>query len=207
HRRNSRHGSSRLLRRNPRASPRQRKPSRRKPRRRATCRESSRGEMKQAVATSPEGSSRAPRVSFCTLGCRLNQYDTSALRARLLSWGMEEGQREPDVIVVNTCTVTGRADQEARQLLRRLHRESPGARIVVTGCYAQRAAEEVRSLPGVSAVLGTADREDPEALMRAVGWGPGEEARHGGDATFFRASPARAARDFTSPAALHVGRA
>jgi threonylcarbamoyladenosine tRNA methylthiotransferase MtaB len=151
--------------------------------------------MTEAVVTYPEGSSKAPRVSFFTLGCRLNQHDTAALRARLLEEGMREAPR-PDVIIVNTCTVTRRADQEARQLLRKLHREHPGARLVVTGCYAQRAPEELRAMPGVSAVLGTAERDDPDALLRAAG---GE--------TLVRVGPGRAARPFATPAPLHVGRA
>jgi len=149
--------------------------------------------MTEAVATSPEGSPEAPRVSFFTLGCRLNQYDTAALRARLLEEGMREGPR-PDVILVNTCTVTGRADQEARQLIRKLHRESPDARIVVTGCYAQRAPEELRGMPGVAAVLGAAEREDPESIRRAVA---GEPVPVG---------PGRAARSLATPAPLLVGR-
>src|SRR6185503_14204313 len=149
--------------------------------------------MTKAVATSPEGAGTAPRVSFWTLGCRLNQYDTAALRARMLGEGMREAP-DPDVIVVNTCTVTRRADQEARQLVRRLHRESPGARIVVTGCYAQRAPEELRALPGVAAVLGAAEREDPESIRRAVA---GEDVP---------VAPGRAARPFATIAPLHVGR-
>ena len=150
--------------------------------------------MTEAVATHPEGSSKAPRVSFFTLGCRLNQYDTAALRARLLGEGYREVEGSPDVIVVNTCTVTGRADQEARQLLRKLHRENPEARLVATGCYAQRAPEELRAMPGVSAVLGSAEREDPESIRRAVA---GEAVPVG---------PGRAARPFATPAPLHVGR-
>ena len=66
---------------------------------------------------------------------------------------------DADVLVVNTCTVTRRADQEARQLIRRLARQNPRARLVVTGCYAQRAPEEVRALPGVGLVLGIHERE------------------------------------------------
>src|SRR6266550_1814999 len=130
--------------------------------------------MTRVVATTPEGFSSAPRVSFWTLGCRLNQYDTAALRARLKDAGFCIGPpgAGSDVIFVNTCTVTGRADQEARQLIRRLHRESPGARIVVTGCYAQRAPGELRALPGVAAVLGSAERDEPETLMRAAGGEP-----------------------------------
>ncbi len=171
--------------------------------------------MKEAVEASPEGSTQAPRVSFWTLGCRLNQYDTAALRARLLAAGMTEalpaagkaagangcaaGEAEAELIVVNTCTVTRRADQEARQLIRRLHRESPGSRILVTGCYAQRAPEKLRALPGVTAVLGAAEREDPLRLLRAAGG----DAVAGPD---IEVGPGRAARAFGTEAPLHVGR-
>ena len=68
------------------------------------------------------------------------------------------GTEPADVVVVNTCTVTRRADQEARQLIRRIAREQPRARIVVTGCYAQRAPEELAGLPGIAAVVGLHDR-------------------------------------------------
>jgi threonylcarbamoyladenosine tRNA methylthiotransferase MtaB len=155
--------------------------------------------MTEAVANTPEGPSKAPRVSFWTLGCRLNQYDTAALRARLLGAGLTESGEGPgnaDLLVVNTCTVTRRADQEARQLIRKLHREAPGSRILVTGCYAQRAPEELRSLPGVTAVLGAAEREDPEALLRAAAGG-----------VTVAVGPGRAARPFATEAPLHVGRA
>jgi len=101
--------------------------------------------------------------------------------------------------VVNTCTVTRRADQEARQLIRKLHRESPGSRIIVTGCYAQRAPEELRPLPGVAAVLGAAEREEPGLLLRAVS---GEE--DGGP--LVRVGPGRTQRGFDTGAPLHVGR-
>src|SRR3989442_7815058 len=122
-------------------------------------------------AISPEGSPKAPRVSFWTLGCRLNQYDTAALRARILDSGLTEvpaGSADADVVFVNTCTVTARADQEARQLVRGIHRSQPEARIVVTGCYAQRAPAELRPLAGCTAVLGSAGRVAPEALMHPV---------------------------------------
>lgn len=150
--------------------------------------------MIDAVATTPEEAATAPRVSFFTLGCRLNQYDTAALRAQVLEEGFQESGAGPDVIVVNTCTVTRRADQEARQLVRRLHRESPGARIVVTGCYAQRAPEELRALPGVTAVLGSAEREDRASVRRALG----------GFAV--DVGPGRAVRPFATSAPVHVGR-
>lgn len=86
-----------------------------------------------------------------------------------------------DVVVVNTCTVTRRADQEARQLVRRIARESPHARIVVTGCYAQRAPEELAGLEGVAAVVGLRDRAALVERIRAlaVGRGPALEPAPG----------------------------
>lgn len=82
------------------------------------------------------------------------------------------GENEPaDMVVVNTCTVTRRADQEARQLVRRIARERPGARIVVTGCYAQRAPEELEGLPGVAAIVGLHGREAIAERIRAVAGG------------------------------------
>lgn len=131
----------------------------------------------------PEGPSRAPRVFYFTLGCRLNQHDTAAMRARLEAAGTVTGASvsDADVLVVNTCTVTRRADQEARQLLRRLSREQPGARLIATGCYAQRAAEELRAVPGVDLVLGVHERERIAehvlAGMMGVKAGPARE-RH-----------------------------
>jgi threonylcarbamoyladenosine tRNA methylthiotransferase MtaB len=103
-----------------------------------------------------------------TLGCRLNQHDTAAIRAELLAAGFAvvPAGESPDWVIINTCTVTQRADQEARQLIRRIGRASPGARLVVTGCYAQRAPEDVRRLPGVAAVLGTGERSRITEVLR-----------------------------------------
>jgi threonylcarbamoyladenosine tRNA methylthiotransferase MtaB len=102
------------------------------------------------------------RVAFCTFGCRLNQYDTETMRTLLADegdWRTVPFDEEADVYVVNTCSVTARADSRARNMIRRIHGERPGARIVATGCYAQRAPEDLAKLPGVSLVLGAADRE------------------------------------------------
>ncbi|HEU4335420.1 MAG TPA: tRNA (N(6)-L-threonylcarbamoyladenosine(37)-C(2))-methylthiotransferase MtaB [Candidatus Eisenbacteria bacterium] len=144
----------------------------------------------------PEERPGAPRVSFFTLGCRLNQHDTAAMRSDLARAGWSAPERgaaaEADVAVVNTCTVTRRADQESRQLIRKIAREAPGVRIVVTGCYAQRAPEELRGLPGVALVLGTAERE------RIAEWLPA------GDAA---AAPAAAARAGSAGIAVSPGRA
>lgn len=95
-----------------------------------------------------------------TFGCKVNQHESAGLAQELACQGWQEAPDgvAPDLIVVNTCTVTGRADQEARQVIRRLHREFPGIPIWVTGCYAQRAPQEVASLPGVRGVLGNKEK-------------------------------------------------
>jgi threonylcarbamoyladenosine tRNA methylthiotransferase MtaB len=102
------------------------------------------------------------RVAFCTFGCRLNQYDTETMRTLLEEegeWRAVPWNEEADLYVVNTCSVTAKADARARNMIRRIHGERPHARIVATGCYAQRAPEDLAALPGVDLVLGAADRE------------------------------------------------
>ena len=78
-------------------------------------------------------------VSFATLGCRLNQVESQELMGLLEGHGFRAvaGEEPAQVYVVNTCTVTGRADFSDRQVIRRITRENPGAVLVVTGCYAQ----------------------------------------------------------------------
>jgi threonylcarbamoyladenosine tRNA methylthiotransferase MtaB len=93
----------------------------------------------------------------------LNQYDTESLRTLLEkvgSWRTVPFREDADVYVVNTCSVTSRADATARKAIRRIHAEHPQAAIVVTGCYAQRAPTEIAELPGVNLILGAADRGD-----------------------------------------------
>lgn len=100
-------------------------------------------------------------VAFTTFGCRLNQYDTEAVRTLMErdgGWKTVASAGDAEVVVVNTCSVTSRADATARKAIRRLHKEHPQATIVVTGCYAQRAPGELAELPGVSLVMGAADR-------------------------------------------------
>jgi len=108
------------------------------------------------------------RVAIATLGCKINQYDSSVIRERLAqedhSFVPVDG--EADCYIINTCTVTDRADWEARQLVRRAKRLNPGARIAVTGCYAQVSPEEVARLPGVDLVVGLNRLDD---LIRWIG--------------------------------------
>ena len=102
------------------------------------------------------------RVAFRTFGCRLNQYDTEAIRTlfeRRGGWQTVSFRAEADAYIVNTCSVTAQADASARKAIRRICKERPEANVVVTGCYAQRAPLEIASLPGVCLVVGAADRE------------------------------------------------
>ncbi|HEV2304455.1 MAG TPA: hypothetical protein VGR93_02960, partial [Candidatus Acidoferrales bacterium] len=89
-------------------------------------------------------------------GCRATQADAAAIRQDFLDKGYRAAESDADatMIVLNTCTVTAAADAEARESIRRIHRENPTARIIATGCYAQRAPEELAALPGVSLVAG-----------------------------------------------------
>jgi threonylcarbamoyladenosine tRNA methylthiotransferase MtaB len=92
-------------------------------------------------------------------GCRAARADGEAVSARLLSAGLEESTLDDaDVVVVNTCSVTAEADRDARAFVRRTRRLNPQAKVVVTGCYAQRAPEEIAALEGVSAVVGNSHK-------------------------------------------------
>ena len=95
-------------------------------------------------------------------GCRATQADGAAIERQLLARGLERAgaAAEAEVVVLNTCTVTASADQDARAAIRRIHRENPEARILVTGCYAQRAPEEISALPGVSLVVGNSHKHE-----------------------------------------------
>jgi len=98
---------------------------------------------------------RPRRFRTLTLGCKVNQYETQYAQELLENAGwLAAGPEEPaDLCLVNTCTVTHEADVKARNLIRRLHRQQPGGEIVVMGCYATRAPDEVGQLPGVSRVV------------------------------------------------------
>ena len=93
-------------------------------------------------------------------GCRASQADGAALKQQLLQAGLQEAAsvEESAVAVLNTCTVTASADAEVRQFVRRIHRRNPQCRILVTGCYAQRAPEEIARLEGVAWVVGNSHK-------------------------------------------------
>ena len=97
-------------------------------------------------------------------GCRASQADGDAISAGLEALGASAASAEPDVVVVNTCSVTAEADRDARAYIRRVQRGNPQARIVVTGCYAQRAPDEVAALPGVFAVVGNSHKSQVASI-------------------------------------------
>ena len=103
--------------------------------------------------------------AIVTFGCRVNTADSLAIEAALLREGATPASADvADLVIVNTCSVTATADQGARQLLRKIARHNPAARIVATGCYASRQPGDLASLPGVVAVVGN-DSKDPQRLM------------------------------------------
>jgi threonylcarbamoyladenosine tRNA methylthiotransferase MtaB len=99
------------------------------------------------------------KYAVITFGCRVNQADSLGFEEELLAQGAVPAKpAAADVVIVNTCSVTATADQGARQTIRRLARDNPNARIVVTGCYATRDPEAVRVLPNVARVVSNDDK-------------------------------------------------
>ncbi len=111
------------------------------------------------------------RVAFWTLGCRLNQYDTEGIRVqleaarpiRVVPW-----TDEADLYILNSCTVTGKADQECRRLARQAKRRSPAAKVLVAGCYAQTQPESLRGVPEIDAVIGNTAKGNVAQWLEAV---------------------------------------
>lgn len=102
------------------------------------------------------------KVALHTLGCKLNYSETSAIGSQFISNGFKivDEKELADVYVLNTCTVTENADRECRQIVRRFLKQNPEAFIIVTGCYAQLRPEEISSIKGVDAVLGSNEKFD-----------------------------------------------
>ena len=100
-------------------------------------------------------------------GCRASQADGAALKQQLLQAGLQEVASVEDsaVAILNTCTVTASADAEVRQFVRRIHRRNPQCRILVTGCYAQRAPDEIARLEGVAWVVGNSHKHLVSAIV------------------------------------------
>jgi threonylcarbamoyladenosine tRNA methylthiotransferase MtaB len=100
------------------------------------------------------------KVKFYTLGCKVNQYETQEIRERFLEAGFLEvkGKEAADIYVVNTCTVTAKADKDSLYFIHRSRQENPGAKIVVTGCLAELERKKIKAQPGVSLVVSNLDK-------------------------------------------------
>jgi threonylcarbamoyladenosine tRNA methylthiotransferase MtaB len=107
-------------------------------------------------------------------GCRATQADGAAIKRQFLDQGLHRvpDSAEADIVVINTCTVTAEADRDARAAVRRVHRQNPGCQIIVTGCYAQRAPQEVAALPGVSLVIGNSHKHELAHIVRRQAFVP-----------------------------------
>lgn len=122
------------------------------------------------------------RVSFCTLGCKVNQYDTETMMSLFAQagWDIVDFGQECEVAVINSCTVTATGDKKTRQMASRARSVSPNGIVMVAGCGAQKAAEAMLSLPGVYVALGTKNRAlAPELAARA--WETREKINAVGD--------------------------
>ena len=141
----------------------------------------------------------AKKFYIATFGCRTNQADSAALREDLLSREFEETRecRQADVIVVNSCTVTHRSDQQVRQLTRSLGRRNPTARLVVTGCYAQRDPSRLAGITGVDAVVGNSHKGNIGSIVAAFECAEAHPPTHGEIAAIYR-------DDFRSVAAMEM---
>ena len=110
------------------------------------------------------------KIAFMTLGCKVNQADTASMQELFRQGGYTvcDFTEEADVYVVNTCVVTNTGQQKSRQMIRRAIRKENDALIVVTGCYPQTAAEEVKAIDGVDLIIGTQDRAKIVTLVEAA---------------------------------------
>lgn len=138
------------------------------------------------------------RIAIVTLGCKINQYDSAVIRGRLegADHSFVPFDERADFYIINTCTVTDRADWEARQLIRRAKRLSPAARVLVTGCYAQVNPEALARVPGVDFVVGLNRLDDLGRCVSGSDVGFGAERIRVGDVREERSVPAWGAGSF-----------
>lgn len=99
-------------------------------------------------------------VAFCTLGCKVNQYETNAMIEQFINKGytIKEFNEKADIYIINTCTVTNMADRKSRQMLRRVKEINPNALVVACGCYAQVAKEELEKISEIDLIYGTNEK-------------------------------------------------
>jgi threonylcarbamoyladenosine tRNA methylthiotransferase MtaB len=112
-----------------------------------------------------------PKFSITTLGCKVNQAESEAIAQELLDteWSASNDCDNADVCVVNTCTVTQKASMQSRQAIRKAIRTNPNARIIVTGCYAQTAPQEIKKIDGIDCVVGHDKKQTISRMIRTNG--------------------------------------
>jgi threonylcarbamoyladenosine tRNA methylthiotransferase MtaB len=125
----------------------------------------------QPMPKAPTSDGPALKVAFWTLGCRLNQYDTEGLKTSMAAKYAVDvvGWNDPaHLYVLNSCTVTAKADQECRRMARQVKRRHPDSKVVVAGCYAQTQPEALAAVPEIDGVVGNADKDDIESWLPEV---------------------------------------
>ena len=111
-----------------------------------------------------------PTAVVLTFGCKVNQYDSNAMRSTMVRNGYQiVPETEPaDVYLINTCTVTNIADQKARKIIRRVVKQNPGAKVLVTGCYAESDRQQIEQIEGVSLVFGNREKADLDQYLEYI---------------------------------------
>ena len=114
------------------------------------------------------------KIAIATLGCKVNKYDSAVIHKLLegAEYSFVPFDQQADIYIVNTCTVTKRADYQSRQLIRRSHRLNQDALIIVTGCYAQRAPQEIKEIQGVDYTVGVGEKG---RIVDLINGSPGKE--------------------------------
>ncbi len=109
-------------------------------------------------------------AAFCTLGCKVNQYETNAMMQKMVEAGFEivDFEEKADVYIINTCTVTNMADKKSRQMLRRVKEMNPNSILVAVGCYAQVAKEKLEQIPEIDLILGINEKNDIVSYIQAT---------------------------------------
>ena len=110
------------------------------------------------------------RVAFCTLGCKVNQYETNAMMQEFMKheWEIVDFEEVANAYIINTCTVTNMADRKSRQMIRRVKELNPEAILVAVGCYAQVAKEELEKIPEIDLILGTNEKKNIYNLVNEL---------------------------------------
>ncbi|MEA3328563.1 MAG: tRNA (N(6)-L-threonylcarbamoyladenosine(37)-C(2))-methylthiotransferase MtaB [Candidatus Omnitrophota bacterium] len=107
-------------------------------------------------------------VAFHTLGCKVNQYETQAIREQFIQADFREvsNKEKADVYVINTCTVTDKSDHKSRQMIRFSHRQNPDARVVVTGCYSEKDEQDIKKIEGVDFIVNNSRKHKIAEIVR-----------------------------------------